>query len=325
MGAARRHVAKLRLAPIVVLLGCALSVDEVPEDQLELRSRLEAMGVMLDDRRARLATTEVARFVRSVGAYDEVGLQDPLLDRLIVRRGNPSFRYGSRPIVLYDRRAMVFWTDESGFAEEPGTVFQSMASHMFYFAHELGHLLHPTIEGELQAHFAALHEDSAPGVYTGVGGQAAGDFITSYAAETLEEDFAETFSFLTYARADWLYRRELQRACLARPRLAEKLLVIASAIAVPSWEPQGEGLLPVVLAQEAPLDPHGRVFEPRWLPVERDASGWVTSIHVPAGFAPGEPAVKISCDLVLRACWVEEGSPPPLPTGVANAAPLSHR
>ncbi|MGF1468963.1 MAG: hypothetical protein ACFCGT_22790 [Sandaracinaceae bacterium] len=299
----------------------------MPIDQVPARSRLLEMGVTVDDDAVRLARAELLRFEASVRAYDEVGVQDPILDRLLIRRGNPSFRYGSRPIALQDQHTLVFWTREGPGVAEPGIVFESFSEHMFYFAHELGHLLEPAADPTLVEAFYALHESSRPGVYDAEV-DPPGDFVTEYAGESAVEDFAECFSFVTYARADWHYRRELARVFASRPLLAEKLLLVANAVAAPGWTP-ATAWLPVVVRRDAtpegPDATDGLVLEHAWIRLERDAAGRARALVLPADLADAGTELHLRCDLSLKRCSARDRAeqPEPGPGEDPPAGPLS--
>ncbi|MGF1468962.1 MAG: hypothetical protein ACFCGT_22785 [Sandaracinaceae bacterium] len=259
----------------------------------------------LDDGRARLATVELERFVRSIRAYDEVEVQRPILDRLLIRPGNPAFVYGTRPRAVPARGTLLFWTLESRLADEPGVVFRSLTHHVFFVAHELGHLLQATLAPEAWSRFRELHAASTPGVHDAPDATERGDHVSAYSERSPDEDFAELFSQLTYARAGWLYGQDLRAICGERPLLAQKLWLVVDAIDRAGGTADKRPGFPLVVRHEAPEDPHGMILEPVWLSLARDDAGTPVALHLPPRLTEAGQPLALHRGAPGEACRVQ--------------------
>ena len=253
------------------------------------RTALGDVGVRLDER-APLSGAERRRFAASTAAYARAGLVDGVLRVIRVDPGDPNHRYGSRPQAFASSGTLRFWTRTSPDSELPrGSVFADLRGHLFYFAHELGHLVHAAAPAG-QPEFEQLHRASRAGPYHGRSGNP-GDFVSAYAAESVDEDFAECFSFLTYGRYRWLWGRELKRVFETRPHLWNKLLHVATMVAAVRGE--DDGRWPVLFLED---DEDGDAPALAWVELSRDDAGRVNGFRLPPELAPRGGGGCIGCD-----------------------------
>lgn len=271
--------------------GSAPSPAASATDDLEPRRAIAAAGVRVDDARAPLAARELQRFAAMVGVYARAGLVAGVLKAIRVDAGDPRHRYGARPQAIASSKTLRFWTRTwPGSALPEGSVFEDARAHRFYFAHELGHLVHAASPRGREA-FESLHRASDPGTYDGRGGPP-GDFVTAYAAESVEEDFAECFSFLTYGQYRWLWGRELKRAFETRPHLWKKLLHVAAMVDAVRGE--RDGRWPVVFAADKDGDGEAPPSI-AWVQLSGDDTGRVNGIVLPPELATDEIGGCLGC------------------------------
>ncbi|MGF1510329.1 MAG: hypothetical protein ACFB9M_12590 [Myxococcota bacterium] len=251
---------------IFLLLCCGTTDPEpIPRGQVARRETLVSMGVTLDDAERRISDRELDRILHIVHRFDEVGLIRPFLERIEIRRGNPSFEFGTRPMALLGQRTVVFFTWEHATAPEAGALYSSLDHLVSYFTHELGHLIGASLPREARMRFEELHARSEPGFIRSRTPDHAdptrgiGDFPTAYANTNVEEDLAECVSFAILGPHPWNWRQNIGMAFDRHPILAEKLDIVMRFIAA-----HRGGSLPVMMTgsdSERATEPSGLPYE----------------------------------------------------------------
>lgn len=178
--------------------------EELSLEQGELRDQIfEQFGVEIADGACEpyghISMTQLRRFHTVLEGYDKIDLINGKLKTIQVDSAPEDYTYGSRPVAYAGQQTILFSCVTSGWIP-PGLTDEDIMGLMFYFSHELGHVLTLDVNSgkALQDELLGSYYVSEPG-HLSPSWELDGDFITEYAESSALEDVAETFSFATHS------------------------------------------------------------------------------------------------------------------------------